>query len=389
MGYLTRSAAGFQENGPRRVNGIDADAFLRLIRGQSRGLAASLARLGLGFGSGVYRVAVSARNGAYDRGWKTVHRASVPVISVGNITLGGTGKTPMVEWLARWYRRRGVRVALVSRGYGHAGGINDEGLVLEENLPDVPHLQDPDRVRLAAIAVEELETELIILDDGFQHRRLGRDVDLVMLDALDPFGLGRLFPRGLLREPLGSLRRASAIVLSRADLIEKSDRTAIRQTIQALRSSVPLIDARHAPLDLIDGDGQSESLKALSGRSIAAFCGIGNPEGFRRTLEPLCGRIAEFRIFPDHHRYTAEDVASLASWARASGANLALTTQKDLVKLRTASLGPVKLWALRIGLEITDGLEALEELLRPLVRTTRSGPFAEDDSARAVPPSRE
>ena len=96
------------------------------------------------------------------------------MVSVGNITLGGTGKTPMVEWIARWYRRRGVRVTLISRGYGHAGGINDEGLVLEENLPDVPHLQDPDRVKLASIATSELESELIILDDGFQHRRLAR-----------------------------------------------------------------------------------------------------------------------------------------------------------------------------------------------------------------------
>ena len=108
---------------------------------------------GAGAGSGVYGLGVAARNAAYDRGWKRTHRAAVPVISVGNITLGGTGKTPMVEWIARWYRRRGVRVALISRGYGHAGGINDEGLVLEENLPDVPHLQDPDRVALAEIAV--------------------------------------------------------------------------------------------------------------------------------------------------------------------------------------------------------------------------------------------
>ena len=181
-----------------------------------------MGRLGLGLCSAVYGVAIAARTTAYDRGWKWSQRASVPVVSVGNITLGGTGKTPMVEWIARWYRRRGVRVTLISRGYGHSGGINDEGLVLEENLPDVPHLQDPDRVKLASIATDELEAELIILDDGFQHRRLARDLDLVMLDALDPFGLGKLFPRGLLREPVRSLCRASAVILSRADLLEPS-----------------------------------------------------------------------------------------------------------------------------------------------------------------------
>ena len=183
------------------------------------------------------------------------------MISVGNITLGGTGKTPMVEWVARWYRRRGIRVTLISRGYGHAGGINDEGLVLEENLPDVPHLQDPDRVQLAAIAVLELETELIILDDGFQHRRLARDLDIVMLDALDPFGLGRLFPRGLLREPIGSLRRARAIVLSRADLLEPAAREAIRREVERYAPGVPFLESRHAPIDLIDGEGQEYPLE--------------------------------------------------------------------------------------------------------------------------------
>jgi tetraacyldisaccharide 4'-kinase len=273
----------------------------------------------------------------------------------------------MVEWLARWYRRRGVRVAIISRGYGHAGGINDEGMVLEENLPDVPHLQDPDRVKLAAVAVAELDMELIILDDGFQHRRLGRDLDLVMIDALDPFGVEQLFPRGLLREPVRSLRRASAVILSRADLLEPVERVAIQRKVQSLASSAPFIESRHAPLDLIDGEGQVYPLDDLTGKDVVAFCGIGNPEGFERTLGPRCRRILDLRIFPDHHLYTAGDVGSLTCWVRDHHANLALTTQKDLVKLRTATLGAVPLRALRIGLEITDGLNALESLLRPLV----------------------
>ena len=215
-------------------------------------------------------------------GLEAVAGATVPVVSVGNITLGGTGKTPMVEWVARWYRRKGVRVALISRGYGHAGGINDEGLVLEENLPDVPHLQDPDRVKLATIATTELDSELIILDDGFQHRRLARDLDLVMIDALDPFGPGKLFPRGLLRESLHSLQRASAVVLSRADLIEPAEREQIRRQVRDVIPELPFIEARHAPVDLIDCEGHAYPLCELAETEIAAFCGIGNPEGFRR-----------------------------------------------------------------------------------------------------------
>lgn len=346
---------------------IDTDTYLRLVRGQTNGPAAGLARLGLGASASVYGLGVAVRNAAFDGGWKRTYRAGVPVVSVGNITLGGTGKTPMVEWVARWYRRRGLRVAIISRGYGHAGGINDEGMVLEENLSDVPHLQDPDRVKLAAVAVSELETELIILDDGFQHRQLARDLDLVMIDALDPFGLGRLFPRGLLREPIGSLRRASAVILSRADLLEPAERAEIRRKVQSSAPSVPFIESRHAPLDLIDGDGQVYPLDELTGNDVAAFCGIGNPEGFRRTLQPRCRQILDMRVFPDHHLYTASDVGSLAGWARDLHAELALTTQKDLVKLRTASLGVVPLRALRIGLEIMEGLDTLERILDPLV----------------------
>jgi tetraacyldisaccharide 4'-kinase len=346
---------------------LDRAAYLRLIRGQTRGFWAPLARTGLGVASWAYGAGVALRNAGFDRGWTPSHRAKVPVVSVGNLTLGGTGKTPMVEWLARWYRRRGLRVAILSRGYGQTGGLNDEGLVLEENLPDVPHLQDPDRVALAGIATHELESELIVLDDGFQHRRLAREVDLVLLDALEPFGLGHLFPRGLLREPVRSLNRASVVVLSRADLVTAADRAAIRTEAERRAGRLPWVEARHAPLDLIDGAGKSSSLNMLEDQSVAAFCGIGNPEGFRRTLLPLCGALLDLRVFPDHHAYSASDVLSLECWASDLGANLVLTTQKDLVKLRAGLLGPAPLRALRIGLEIMEGEDVMDDVLGRLL----------------------
>jgi tetraacyldisaccharide 4'-kinase len=349
------------------LSDLDRTWYLKLIRGQSRGVGALLARTGLHVASIGYRAAVAARNAAFDRGWKAIHRAAVPVVSVGNVTLGGTGKTPMVEWVARWYRRQGVRVAILSRGYGQTGGLNDEGRVLEENLPDVPHLQDPDRVALAEIATRELEAELIVLDDGFQHRRLARDVDLVLLDALDPFGLDYLFPRGLLREPIGSLHRAQVVVLSRADLVTAADRAAIRARAEQSAGPLRWVEARHAPLDLIDGEGNASSLDSLDNGSVAAFCGIGNPEGFRRSLLPLCRMLLDLRVFPDHHGYSADDVRSLERWASDLGANLVLTTQKDLVKLRASSLGPAPLRALRIGLEITAGSDIMDEVLARLV----------------------
>jgi tetraacyldisaccharide 4'-kinase len=346
---------------------IDEGAYLRLVRGQMHGPGAAAARAGLRLAAGGYRLAVALRNGCYDRGWLPSRKAAVPVVSVGNLTLGGTGKTPMVEWIARWYRRRGVRVTILSRGYGQSAGMNDEGRVLEENLLDVPHLQDPDRVRLARVAVEELEAELIVLDDGFQHRRLARDLDVVLLDALEPFGLGWMFPRGLLREPVRSLRRAGVVVLARADLVAGPERQAIRSTAERWAGPLRWVQARHAPLDLVDADGRSTTLSGLAAAKVAAFCGIGNPEGFRRTIRPLVGSLADFRTFPDHHDYNAADVSGLECWARSLGADLALTTQKDLVKLRTQALGVVPLHALRIGLEVLEGAQHLDEALAALL----------------------
>jgi len=346
---------------------LDREAYLRLIRGQNRGLGAGLALAGLRVASLAYGAAVYCRNFGYDRGLLRSYQASVPVVSVGNLTLGGTGKTPMVEWLARWFRRRGLRVAILSRGYGRAQGLNDEGRVLEENLPDVPHLQDPDRVALAHVAAHELNSELIILDDALQHRRLARDLDVVLLDALDPFGLNRLFPRGLLREPVGALKRAGLVVLSRADLVPEPARAAFRDVAERKAGPVRWVEARHSPRDLVDGEGHSSPLDQVAGKSVAAFCGIGNPEGFRRTLLPLCGKLLDLRVFPDHHPYAASDVGSLETWARDRGADLVLTTQKDLVKLRASVLGPSPLRALRIGLEIMTGGEIMDDILARLV----------------------
>jgi tetraacyldisaccharide 4'-kinase len=171
----------------------------------------------------------------------------------------------------------------------------------------------------------------------------------------------------LLREPVESLRRAGVVVLSRADLADAPTRAAIRAEAECRAGPLRWAEARHAPRDLIDAEGRSQSLDQLGRKKTVAFCGLGNPEGFRRTLAGLGVDLAGFRAFPDHHPYSAEDVAELAAWARTLGADLALTTQKDSVKLRTPGLGPVPLLALRIGLEFLDGAGVLDEALSALV----------------------
>ncbi len=346
------------------------DAYLNLASGRSRGPLAAAARAGLSLAAIPYRLGVAARNAAFDHRWKRIHRVERPVISVGNITLGGTGKTPTVEWIARRLRQHNLRVAVISRGYKSTQGLNDEGLVLDQNLPDVPHLQDHDRVRLARIAIDELDAQVLVLDDGFQHRRLARDLDIVLLDALCPFGHRRLFPRGLLREPIQSLTRANIVILSRANLIDPAARAAIRAAAER-RRPLAWAEAAHQPRDLVDHLGQSAPLASIGGLRIAAFCGIGNPHGFRKTLETTGVEPIAFRAFPDHHPYTRADVADLAQWVRDQGADLALTTQKDLVKLRVPNLGPAPLRALRIGLVFLSGQELVEQSLAQCTQNPR------------------
>jgi tetraacyldisaccharide 4'-kinase len=346
-----------------------ADDYLALIRGQKPGLTAQVQRVGLWLASMPYGWAVRLRNRLYDQHWMSSQRAGVPVVSIGNLTVGGTGKTPCVEYVARFYRQLDRRVAILSRGYGSAGGRNDEARVLEENLPDVPHLQGADRVALARTAVEELESEILVLDDGFQHRRLARDLEVVLVDATNPWGYGYLLPRGLLREPPAGLGRASIVMLTRWDQVDETTRGRLREVVQRLAPGVPVVETTHRPLDLVNSEQQTASLERVSGQRIAAFCGLGNPEAFRRTLVALGASVEAFRTYPDHHAYTREDVEALRGWAGELAAGcLIVTTQKDLVKLRLTQLGGRPLWALRIRLHIESGQEELDRQLS-LVRS--------------------
>ena len=340
------------------------ELWLALIRGQKRGPLAAAARLGLRVASWPYGLAMRARSGLYRRGWKTVHRVGVPVVSIGNLTLGGTGKTPCVEYVTRFYRELGIPVAILSRGYGGAGGRNDEAMILEENLPDVPHLQDPDRVAAARRAVEELESELLVLDDGFQHRRLHRNLDIVLIDATRPPTRDHLFPRGTLREPASGLKRAGAILLTRCDQVAAEEVEAIRGWLGRRFPGKPVATTEHRPGALIGG-AEPESVELLRGRTVAAFCGIGNPAAFRHTLGALGARVIAFRAFPDHHAYGRDDVDDLRRWAaELPGDALVATTQKDWVKLRLPELAGRPLRAVRIALAFRDGQEEFDAVLR-------------------------
>lgn len=340
------------------------DTYLALIRGERRGPIATIARLGLWISSIPYGWVVRLRNKAFDWGWKATVKVGVPVVSVGNLTLGGTGKTPCVEFLAKRLRERALRVAILSRGYGVEQGPNDEALVLEENCPDVPHLQGADRAALAQTAIEELESEILILDDGFQHRRLQRDLDIVLVDATNPWGTGYLFPRGLLREPKSSLRRANLAIITRCGAASADVVTAIRREVERVSPGLPIAEGDHRPAAWVNSQSEERPAEDFGGQTVAGFCGLGNPESFRRTLTDLGCTIVAWRTFADHHAYTRADIDDLRNWARVLPKNaLVVTTQKDLVKIRLPLLGDRELWALKIELAIHKGGEDLEGAL--------------------------
>ncbi|MFT3882253.1 MAG: tetraacyldisaccharide 4'-kinase [Gemmatales bacterium] len=342
---------------------IDSEKWLALVSGKRTGILPTLQRTFLTLASLPYNLVMRVRNRLYDAGFFQQHQVGVPVIVVGNLTVGGTGKTPAVEYVARFFREQHRQVALLSRGYGASETRNDEALVLESNLDDVPHLQGADRVSLANTAIEELESDLLVLDDGFQHRRLKRDLDIVLVDATNPWGYGWCLPRGLLREPRSGLRRAGMILITRSDQVDKECLGRLQNEITRIVPGCVVAQCKHAPLTLqntVDG----EPVSSLAGRKIAAFCGIGNAAGFWKTVQSLGCTIIDQKSFPDHHQYQREDVEMLQQWAAQLPADTwIVTTQKDWVKLRIDQLGDKPLWSLRIALEITQGRSTFESVL--------------------------
>jgi tetraacyldisaccharide 4'-kinase len=336
--------------------------FRDLVSGRRRGVGAGAMRAVLRIAETPYALAMQWRNRRYDLGRAEVHRVEIPVISVGNLTLGGTGKTPMVKWLAQSLRERGLQAAIVSRGYGaESGQDNDEAIELAQALPNVLHVQNRNRVAAARRAIELFKSEVILLDDGFQHRRLARDLDIVLLDALEPFGFEHVFPRGTLREPPAGLNRADVVCLSRADVASTSERDAIRQRVAKLAPEATWCELTHAASGLINSAGDRKPLDFIARKRVTAFCGIGNPAGFRHTLGAAGCRVVAWREFPDHHAYTAEDVAALGDLAFASKADLLVCTHKDLVKIAQHDVRNLPLWAVVIEMRFLSGQTAFEQ----------------------------
>jgi tetraacyldisaccharide 4'-kinase len=305
--------------------------------------------------SALYSTVTRARLMLYQMGALRVHQINAPVISVGNITTGGTGKTPLVEWIAWMIAQMGCRPCILTRGYGRSGGSErvivsdgeriladaraggDEPVLLAERLQGVAAvISDADRVSAARWASETLGSQVFILDDGFQHLRIARDLNILTIDATAPWGGGHLLPRGRLREPLRGLARADLIVITRADQVQ--DISPLKQQVERLSNGRPIFQAHtrtRRMRALTDRADEHASFTVSSTSPWAAFCAIGNPQSFFAHIRGGGHTLSYTRAFADHHVYTQQDVEALEREAAAHGAQLLLTTAKDAVKLRS------------------------------------------------------
>jgi len=343
----------------------------------------------LSFLSFPYGAAVGLRNILYDRKTLPQHRLPCRVVSIGNLTVGGTGKTPFTIFLAGALKKKGFRPCVLSRGYGASrtspvgivsdGGrisarypeTGDEPLLIARSLSGIPVVAGADRVLTGREALNRFGADVLVLDDAFQHRRLHRDIDIVLVDAGRPFGNGYLLPRGPLREPAGALRRADMIV--RIGLAEQGTPP---DPIAALGGRpLEVFSGLREPVDLRCGaDGSSLPLAALRGKRIAAFAGIASPDAFRKMLERLQAQVVRFLAFPDHHPYGNDDVADIRRAAAEAGAEIIVTTEKDGVRLEAfpGFLSELKQLRITITMSPSEG-PFVESLLRRLHRETHDG----------------
>lgn len=310
--------------------------FKKLISGETKGIFAGSARLALQMLSVIYGLLTAGRNAAYQWGIRKEHRIGVPVIAIGNLTTGGTGKTPVVATIVQLLQNQDQRPGIVSRGYrADESGENDEKRVLKILCPDVAHEQNPDRVLASQQLIDSQHVNVVVLDDAFQHRRIGRDLNIVLIDATMPYGFGHLLPRGLLRESLSGLKRADMVFITRADNVSEEALMDIQSTVQRykpeLANRVHRVSFR--PRELVTKSGEQQPISSLRDRRVTVLTAIGNPEAFVATCEQAGARIAATKFCPDHYHYTEQDLVDIQQLARTTESSFIVTTLKDLVKI--------------------------------------------------------
>lgn len=345
---------------------MDQNSFRNLVSGTDKGFIKTLFRLTLRILSFANRLAIFLRNLAYNKGIIKTHKAGVPVISIGNITTGGTGKTPLVIWLCNMLKDKSIPCAVLTRGYkAQDAEITDEPAILARSCPETRVVVNPDRVSGAAKAINEYSAKVLVMDDGFQHRRLHRDLDIVAIDATCPFGFGHMLPGGLLREPKKAIKRAQAVVITHFDQspAEKTDHLVAE--IKRIAPDITIAKAAHKHTSAKIMKGRELSIDELKELDLYAFCGIGNPSAFLNNLERYGFNVKGSKIFNDHHDFTEEDMAEIYDEAKKLDSGLILSTEKDWVKtaLLVRDRFDIDFAFLTLELDFIEGADKIEALV--------------------------
>ncbi|MBN2432355.1 MAG: tetraacyldisaccharide 4'-kinase [Acidobacteria bacterium] len=336
--------------------------------------------------SQLYRMYQYLRGWLFAHGWRRIHRLKTPVLSVGNLTVGGTGKTPVTAFLAEYLANKGYRTVIISRGYGgrsvpqrepdavkvvsdgqrvllNAAAAGDEPYLLANKVPGAAVLCHPDRLRAGRWAEEHLRPDIILLDDGFQHMRLHRDYNLLLMDGRRPLGNGRVLPAGPLREPAVAIRRADAILLTRCEV--SSPPPDLIRRLGLITPDVPVYTSNFRLTTLYAAAQNSDiSLSRFKGKPVVAFCGIAHPQQFFRMLTAAGLQLRAVLTFDDHQDYSAAEEQRIVAACNRTGAVAALTTRKDQVKLPAVEL-PCPLYGVDMALHLhqPDWLTQMESHL--------------------------
>lgn len=371
--------------------------YLKVMLGRKTGPRVRFFKALLTVLSFIYLAAIQVRSLLYRVRVLRSHSVTAWVISVGNITLGGTGKTPVTERLARLLHSRGRKVAVISRGYRRKTGprwrrlkekllgapttrmvsdgrnillnsrvAGDEPYLLAANLEGVPVLINRNRVKAAHYAIRRLKADTIILDDGFQYLGLKRDLDIVLVDGQYPFGDGRIFPRGILREPLRNLSRADLLLITKA---REGGQEELKEKLRRYNGKAEILECRHNPVYLRDvRTSIKASLELIRGARAATLAGIANPYGFEKTLKELGVEVIYSRRFADHHFYTEQELIDTLNRASQRGAEILLTTEKDAVRFPRLPPGKLPVFFLRVRI---DSVRESEDFEREILRFLR------------------
>lgn len=369
----------------------------RLVHGEEHGIGATVLLGVLHVLSQVYGAAVAFRLFLYRHGLLEQYRLPCRVISLGNITVGGTGKTPTAQKLAATIRDMGFKVAILNRGYrsswkGEVGVVSDgkhiymtaeeagdEAYLLAKNLPGVPVIIGKNRGLTGKYASEHFHVDVVILDDGYQHWQLARDFDIVLIDALNIFGNSYLLPRGTLREPLRNLDRADAVLLTKVDQSSEEAMETIRTTLACYNAKALVVESVHNPQGFTEVENWYKDATAdvlppetVRGKKVMAFSGIGNPSSFEQTVSDQGALLIRAVRYPDHHDYAMSEMQKLMQQAADVGAEALITTEKDAVKIPSEfihSHRPLPVYVLAIEVKIVDGHRDLMAYIRQVVTT--------------------